>query len=75
METQNTQETWLITGCSSGFGKNLAETALEQGKQVIATARTPETLKELVRRFPKTALATRLDVTDDASVAAAWNRA
>ena len=71
METQNTQETWLITGCSSGFGKNLAETALEQGKQVIATARTPETLKKLVRRFPKTALATRLDVTDDASVAAA----
>lgn len=71
METQNTQETWLITGCSSGFGKNLAETALEQGKQVIATARTPETLKELVRHFPKTALATRLDVTDDASVAAA----
>ncbi|HJA76078.1 MAG TPA: SDR family NAD(P)-dependent oxidoreductase [Candidatus Desulfovibrio gallistercoris] len=71
MAIQHTQATWLITGCSSGFGRNLAETALEQGKQVIVTARTPETLEDLVRRFPETAIAVRLDVTDDASVAAA----
>lgn len=71
MEIQDTQKIWLITGCSSGFGRRLAETALEQGKQVIATARTPETLEDLVRRFPKTAIAVHLDVTDDASVAAA----
>lgn len=71
METQHMQATWLITGCSSGFGRNLAETALEQGKQVIVTARTPETLEDLVRRFPKTAIAVHLDVTNDTSVAAA----
>lgn len=69
MKSRNTRETWLITGCSSGFGRSLAATALEQDKQVIVTARAPETLQELAERFPETALVTRLDVTDDASVA------
>ena len=30
-------KTWLITGCSSGFGKNLAETLLSEGEQVVVT--------------------------------------
>ena len=33
--------TWLITGCSSGFGRQLAEVALERGDAVVATARRP----------------------------------
>lgn len=32
---------WLITGCSSGIGKALAEAALARGEKVIATARAP----------------------------------
>lgn len=35
-------KTWLITGCSSGFGRNLAETLLSEGEQVIVTARKPQ---------------------------------
>ena len=65
------KETWLITGCSSGLGKSLATVALEQGKNVVVTARRPETLAEFAQLFPETALITALDVTDDASVAAA----
>lgn len=33
--------TWLITGCSSGFGYELAQVALRAGHNVIATSRNP----------------------------------
>lgn len=33
------QLTWLITGCASGFGEQIARRALERGDHVIATAR------------------------------------
>lgn len=65
------RETWLITGCSSGLGKSLATEVLEQGKNVVVTARNPESIAEFAGRFPQTALVARLDVTDDASVEAA----
>jgi NAD(P)-dependent dehydrogenase (short-subunit alcohol dehydrogenase family) len=38
---------WLITGSSSGFGLQLARTALEHGDRVVATARDPEALAAL----------------------------
>lgn len=38
-------KTWLITECSSGFGRNLAETLLSEGEQVIVTARKPKTIQ------------------------------
>jgi NAD(P)-dependent dehydrogenase (short-subunit alcohol dehydrogenase family) len=36
------QKKWLITGCSSGFGRATAEAALAAGQGVIATARDVE---------------------------------
>lgn len=60
--------TWLITGCSSGLGNSLALEALEQGKNVIVTARNPEALKEFSGRFPERALICSLDVTEEKSV-------
>jgi NAD(P)-dependent dehydrogenase (short-subunit alcohol dehydrogenase family) len=43
-----TQLVWLITGCSSGIGKALANKVLERGDRVVATARAPvERLKPL----------------------------
>jgi len=36
---------WLITGCSSGFGRRLATSALERGDRVIATARSVEKIQ------------------------------
>ncbi|WP_426506390.1 oxidoreductase [Dactylosporangium sp. McL0621] len=55
---------WLITGCSSGFGAALARAALAAGDRVMATARDPDVLTEFPDR-------TRLDVTDEDSMAAA----
>jgi NAD(P)-dependent dehydrogenase (short-subunit alcohol dehydrogenase family) len=72
------ERVWLITGSSSGFGRHLAEAAIAHGDRVVATARRPETLDELVATAPDRAHAVALDVTDpaqiDAAVAAALDR-
>ncbi len=62
---------WFITGMSSGFGKALAEEVLAKGDRVVATARKPEVLRDLVEKYPDTARAVKLDVTnlDDAKSA------
>ncbi len=57
---------WLITGCSSGIGREIARVALERGDRVVATARNPESLAGLVEGFGERALAVGLDVTDGA---------
>jgi NAD(P)-dependent dehydrogenase (short-subunit alcohol dehydrogenase family) len=64
-------KTWLITGCSSGFGRAMAEVLLERGDNVAATARRSEMLEPLVAAFPDSALALRMDVTRPAEVTAA----
>jgi NADP-dependent 3-hydroxy acid dehydrogenase YdfG len=43
---------WLITGASSGLGNAFARAALGAGDLVTATARRPEALAGLTRRFP-----------------------
>jgi NAD(P)-dependent dehydrogenase (short-subunit alcohol dehydrogenase family) len=67
--------TWLITGASRGLGRALAEAVLATGDNVLATAREPSVLDDLVAAHPQTARAFRLDVTDreqcSAAVAAA----
>jgi NAD(P)-dependent dehydrogenase (short-subunit alcohol dehydrogenase family) len=63
--------TWLITGCSTGFGRALAETLLARGERVAATARKPETLDTLVAPYSEQALACRLDVTNPEQVESA----
>ncbi len=70
-ETTNSQRVWLITGCSSGFGRALASEVLARGQRVIATARNPEALAELAARYPATCRTAALDVTDAAQVQAA----
>ncbi|KAM5540842.1 hypothetical protein V8D89_005486 [Ganoderma adspersum] len=55
---------WLITGASTGFGRELAEIVLENGDIAIATARRPEVLADLVAKYPADRLLTlKLDVT------------
>lgn len=61
--------TWLITGCSTGFGRVLAEEVIARGEQVVATARRPEAIADLAAKAPGRVLASRLDVTDPATVA------
>lgn len=66
--TESTQATktgkvWFITGCSTGFGRLLAEEVLRSGGRVIATARKPEQIAEFTRLYPDTARVFPLDVT------------
>lgn len=56
--------TWLITGASRGFGRALAEAVLEAGDRLVATARRPEQLDDLVSRYGERVRAVPLDVTD-----------
>jgi NAD(P)-dependent dehydrogenase (short-subunit alcohol dehydrogenase family) len=62
---------WLITGCSTGFGRALAEAVLEKGDSLLATARKPEQLHALIQDYPGTAKAVRLDVTSPQDMQAA----
>jgi NADP-dependent 3-hydroxy acid dehydrogenase YdfG len=55
---------WFITGTSSGFGRALAEEVLAKGDRVVATARKPEVLQDLIEKFPDTARVVKLDVTN-----------
>ncbi|AUH43873.1 SDR family NAD(P)-dependent oxidoreductase [Streptomyces sp. CMB-StM0423] len=64
--------TWFITGSSRGFGRSLAVAALEAGDRVVATARRPEQLADLVGKYGDRALPVPLDVTDAAAVQAAF---
>jgi NAD(P)-dependent dehydrogenase (short-subunit alcohol dehydrogenase family) len=48
------------------LGRALAEVALARGERVVATARHPEALADLVDRYPQRAVAAPLDVTDAA---------
>ncbi|GAA4173590.1 SDR family NAD(P)-dependent oxidoreductase [Gryllotalpicola koreensis] len=72
--TSNTQ-TWFITGSSRGFGRALAEAALEAGDRVVATARRPEQLAELATEYGERVLPLALDVTDAAAARAAIEQA
>ncbi|MGA5824335.1 oxidoreductase [Kitasatospora sp. NPDC094028] len=62
---------WLITGANSGFGQAIAEAAIAAGDTVVAAARRPETLSGLVAAHPGRVVPVRLDVTDQAQIAAA----
>ena len=63
--------TWFITGSSRGFGRALVGAALAAGDRVVATARRPEQLADLVTAHPDRVLAHALDVTDPDAVGAA----
>lgn len=65
---------WLITGCSAGFGKELALAALAAGDRVMATARKPEQLADLLAAGGDRVRTAPLDVTDESQVAAAVER-
>jgi NAD(P)-dependent dehydrogenase (short-subunit alcohol dehydrogenase family) len=55
---------WLITGASSGFGRAIAEVALAAGDTVVAAARRPDAVADLVASAPDRVTALQLDVTD-----------
>jgi NAD(P)-dependent dehydrogenase (short-subunit alcohol dehydrogenase family) len=58
---------WLITGSSRGFGRELAQAVLASGDNLVASARRPEQLDDLVREHGKQVRTVALDVTDPAA--------
>jgi NAD(P)-dependent dehydrogenase (short-subunit alcohol dehydrogenase family) len=56
---------WLITGSSRGLGRALAETVLAAKHNVVATARNPAQLTDLVKRYGDQVCNLALDVTDE----------
>ncbi|HTJ51330.1 MAG TPA: oxidoreductase [Cyclobacteriaceae bacterium] len=54
---------WLITGCSTGFGRELATLVLKSGYKAGVAARKTDDVKDIVQSYPDQALALKLDVT------------
>ncbi|MDO3637264.1 oxidoreductase [Mycolicibacterium arseniciresistens] len=62
---------WLITGCSTGIGREIARVALENGHSVVVTARRAEAVADFAGTFGDRAVPVALDVTDKGQIAAA----
>jgi NAD(P)-dependent dehydrogenase (short-subunit alcohol dehydrogenase family) len=60
---------WFITGCSTGFGRELAKHVLELGYRTVVTARSPDEVNGLAAKGE--ALVLKLDVTDQGQIDAA----
>lgn len=59
---------WLITGCSKGLGRALAEAVLARGDRLAATARDAASLDPLGEKGPRRVQAYALEPTDEAAV-------
>ena len=62
------KKNWLITGTSSGIGRELTKTLLARGDSVTATVRQPDALRELQAQHGERLRVAVLDVTDTTAV-------
>jgi NAD(P)-dependent dehydrogenase (short-subunit alcohol dehydrogenase family) len=62
---------WFITGCSTGFGRELAKEVLAGGYKAAVTSRNTDDVKDIVADYPDTAIAVKLDVTKADEITAA----
>ncbi|MFY9529092.1 MAG: SDR family NAD(P)-dependent oxidoreductase [Candidatus Acidiferrales bacterium] len=62
---------WLVTGSASGLGRNIAEVVLASGDRLVATARDPRRLDDLVEKYGDQVRTAPLDVADEAAAYAA----
>lgn len=75
MMADATTPVWFITGCSTGFGRELAKLILDRGWKAVVTARNVDQVNDLTEEHPDTALALSLDVTKKEQVTAAIAKA
>ena len=59
---------WFISGCSTGFGRELAKLVLARGWRAVVTARDADRVADLAEGAEDRALAVSLDVTDQAQI-------
>jgi NAD(P)-dependent dehydrogenase (short-subunit alcohol dehydrogenase family) len=62
---------WLVTGSASGLGRNIAEAVLASGDRLVATARDPRRLEDLVGKYGDQVRTAPLDVADEDAAYAA----
>jgi NAD(P)-dependent dehydrogenase (short-subunit alcohol dehydrogenase family) len=62
---------WLVTGSASGLGRKIAEAVLATGDRLVATARDPDRLEDLVEKYGDQVRTAVLDVADEAAAYAA----
>jgi len=62
---------WLVTGSASGLGRSIAEAVLASGDRLLATARDPRRLEDLVKKHGARIRSAALDVTDGEAAHAA----
>jgi NAD(P)-dependent dehydrogenase (short-subunit alcohol dehydrogenase family) len=62
---------WLVTGSASGLGRNIAEAVLASGDRLVATARDPQRLEDLLTKYGDQVRAAPLDVADEDAAYAA----
>ncbi len=62
---------WLITGCSTGFGRALAKEVLAKGYRAAVAARNTNDVQDIIEGYPSTAIAVKLDVTEPEQIKSA----
>lgn len=62
---------WLVTGSASGLGRSIAEAVLAAGDRLVATARDPRRLVDLVANYGDQVRTASLDVADESAAKAA----
>lgn len=75
MPTPNEKPVWFITGCSTGFGRELARKALSLGYPTVITARKTSAIQDLADEHGDLALVLELDVTNAEQIASATRHA
>jgi NAD(P)-dependent dehydrogenase (short-subunit alcohol dehydrogenase family) len=70
-QTTSKKPVWFITGCSTGFGRELAKLVLDRGYRAVVTARDPAKVEDIAKDTDGRALVLELDVIDPVEVDAA----
>ena len=67
------KKVWLITGCSTGFGRELAKQVLALGYNAAVAARNTADVADIVADYSETSIAVKLDVTVAEDIVSAVN--
>ena len=65
------EKVWLITGCSTGFGREIAKFVLSQGYKAVVAARNTDDVQDIIAGQEGNAIAIKLDVTKKDEIRAA----
>lgn len=73
--SQQNGPVWFITGCSTGFGRELAKMVLARGMRAVVTARDISKIEDIIAGQDKRAIGLKLDVTRPAQISQAVKKA